>query len=126
MSYDPSQVLGTRAIQIDLDASSILSDDITTHTATAILATQVYFIDARQYYQVTGTTSGRLSYLNFNGFAFLGGTFRMNTITSVTTMTDESYCGANTRGVSLGVTSVGTGTNPITLNKSWRAFWRIQ
>ena len=42
MSYDPSQVLGTRAIQIDLDASSVLSDDITTHTATAILATPVY------------------------------------------------------------------------------------
>ena len=93
MSYDPSQVLGTRAIQIDLDASSVLSDDITTHTATAILATQIYFIDARQYYQVNSSSAGRLSYLSFNGFAFLGGTFRMNTITSVTTMTDESYCG---------------------------------
>lgn len=126
MSYDPSQVLGTRAVQIDLDTSSVLSDDITTHTITSILATQVYFIDARHYYQVTGTTSGRLSYLSFIEFAFLGGTFRMNTISSVTTMTDESYCGANTRGISLGLTSVGTGTNPIVVSKSWRAFWRIQ
>lgn len=126
MSYDPSQVLSTRAIQIDLDASSVLSDDITTHTGTAILATQIYFIDTRQYFQVSSAGAGLITYSNFNGFTFLGGTFRGNTISSVTTMTDESYCGANARSVSLGVTTSGVGTNPITLNKSWRAFWRIQ
>ena len=65
MSYDPSQAIGTRGIQIDINSSTTLSDDITQHTETSINAKNIYFIDVRHYF-ITSTSV--ISYRNFNGF----------------------------------------------------------
>jgi hypothetical protein len=123
MSYDPSQAIGTRGIQIDINSSTILSDDITQHTETSINAKNIYFIDVRHYFI---TSASVISYRNFNGFLPFGGQFKGRNNSSGSTACDESYCGVNSRNTALTV-FVNTSGSPasITTNNSFKSFWRI-
>lgn len=126
MSYDPSQAIGTRAIQIDLNSATVLSDDITQHTETSIRASSIYFIDVRHYFV---TYQSMISYRNFNTplcYPF-GGQWKGRQISSGSTACDESYCGVNQRNTALTVFIYTEGYDGyITENNSFKSFWRIE
>lgn len=126
MSHDPSQAIGTRGIQIDLNSATVLSDDITQHTETSITARGIYFIDVRHYFL---TIQSVISYRNFNtplNYPF-GGQWKGRQISSGSTACDESYCGVNQRNTALTV-FVNTEGAPgsISQNNSFKSFWRIE
>ena len=123
MSYDPSQAQGTRAVQIDINASTVLSDDIVTHTDSSILARNKYFIECKAYY--TGGGSGYLAWENWAGFAFMGGLHRSNDQAGVGTAVDDYYAGANTPNIALSRTIQTLGVGVIS-RSSFRPFWRIE
>lgn len=125
MSYDPSQALGSRAIQIDIDAGSILSDDITQHTATSITSRNKYFIDCKIALTTSSSLTGYLLWQRWSNHAFMGGVFRSNAVSGLSTALDESSVSSNTPNVALTVTEAASGSGTIT-RKSFRAFWRIQ
>lgn len=126
MSHDPSQEFGTRAIQIDLNSATVLSDDITQHTETSITASSIYFIDVRHYFL---TTHSVISYRNFNtplNYPF-GGQWKGLDINSGSTACDESYCGVNQPNTALTVLINTEGyAFGFSQNNSFKSFWRIE
>lgn len=126
MSHDPSQAIGTRGIQIDLNSATVLSDDITQHTETSITAGSIYFIDVRHYLV---TTQSLISYRNFNTplcYPF-GGQWKGREISAGSTACDESYCGVNQRNTELSVFIYTEGyPSRISQNNSFKSFWRIE
>lgn len=127
MSYDPSQAAGARAIQIDIKGTSILSSDITAHTATSITARCKYYIESKYYVVVTSSVAGLILYYNWSNFQWAGATIRSNTITSSNTMTDDVFVGSNTPGTSLSMqtASVGTASVDATSSAINTFLWRI-
>ncbi len=75
MSHDPSANRGVRAIQVDINGLSPVSDDITTHTKTTFSASSVYFIDHRYFITTSSSGSGRIVNTNFSGSPRLSQSF---------------------------------------------------
>jgi hypothetical protein len=67
-------------------------------------------------------------YYNWFGFQWAGATIRGNTITSMSSMTDDNFVGSNSPGVSLSQQSskFGTGLVVSASSKMFNQFWRIQ
>ena len=126
MSYDPSQAMGTRAIQIDINASSVLSNDITQHTATSITSRNKYFIDCKLQLTTDAAPNGYVIWQKWSNHPFMGGLFRINTASGVNTALDESCVSSNTPNIALILTEVSSGTGGTVTRKSFRAFWRVQ
>lgn len=125
MSYDPSQVGGVKAVQIDIDASTVLSDDITTHTETVILSRNTYFIDSKIKLLTSSSGTGYLLWESWARFSFMGGIYRANAVSSINTGVDDSNATSNLPNTSLSLSQTSAGGGTIT-RKSFRAFWRIQ
>jgi hypothetical protein len=125
MSYDPSQAQGTRAVQIDINSLSILSDDIITHTDSSILSRNKYFIECKVYLTTASGVSGYLAWENWSGFAFMGGMTRSNDAAGAGTAVDDYYAGANTPNTTLSRTLQTSGASFLT-RTSFRPFWRIE
>lgn len=125
MSYDPSQVGGVKAIQIDLNASSVLSDDITTHTEAVILSRNTYFIDSKIKLLTSSSGTGYLLWESWGRFSFMGGIYRANAVSSINTGVDDSSATSNLPNTSLSLSQASAGGGTIT-RRSFRAFWRIQ
>jgi hypothetical protein len=128
MSYDPSQAQGTKAIQIDVNGATILSDDVTAHTITSLTARNKYFLESKVYIPVNNSVSGLIVWYNWNGFAWGGGTVRCNFVSGTQTGTDDVWIGVNTPGSSISMTSTAVGTATIITGdrKMFTQMWRIQ
>lgn len=127
MSYDPSQAQGARAVQIDINGGVTLSDDITVSTSTSFASRNKYFIESRLMAYVSAG-SGLILYYNWTGFQWAGATIRGNSSTSMSTITDDLWIGANTPGTTISAQSSTTGANVLSVaNSSFiTAYWRIQ
>ncbi len=125
MSYNPSEAISTRAIQIDVNGSSALSADITLHTNANIIAKSIYFIDVREYITIGSAYAGAIYYINFIGFATFGGQFKANRISSGSTACDESYCGVTSRDIALTAYVQELGSTGIAPRTTFRSFWRV-
>lgn len=125
MSYNPSEAISTRAIQIDVNGSSELSADIAVHTSAYILARSIYFIDVREYITMGSASAGAIYYINFSGFATFGGQFKGNRISSGSTACDESYCGVTSRDIALTAYVQAIGYTFLAPRTTFRSFWRI-
>ena len=126
MSYDPSQAAGAKAIQIDVNGSTVLSDDVTAHTSSSITARCKYYIESKYFITITGT-GGRIQYQNWAGFVWAGGTIRCSSATSGSSMTDDIFVGSNTPGTSLSMQSSSVGAGNIVAGSSsmMTMLWRI-
>ncbi len=127
MSYDPSQAQGARAVQIDINGGVTLSDDITVSTSTSFASRNKYFIESRLM-ATTSAGSGLIIYYNWAGFQWAGATIRGNSLSSVNTMTDNLWIGANTPRTTISAQSSTTGSAALSVaNSSFiTAYWRIQ
>jgi hypothetical protein len=127
MSYDPSQAQGTRAIQIDINGATVLSDDVTSHTITSLTARNKYFIESKYYVPVNSTVSGLILYYTWTGFTWAGATIRCNAVSGTGTMTDDSFIGTNIPGVNIVMSATSTGSATITTatRKMITQLWRI-
>lgn len=124
MSHDPSTNVGVRAIQIDIDGASVVSDDISIHSKTDFRATGIYFIDHRYFITTSTSTGGMVIYTRLSGFSFMGGITRSNAVSGVNTITDNIFCGVNERNVTLSNVETTSGADPIT-GVTFRSYWRI-
>lgn len=124
MTHDPSANQTIKAIQIDIDGASAVSDDITVHTKTDFQSKNIYFIDQRYFVTSSSSTSGMILYARMTGFSFMGGVTRCNAITGLATITDNRFCGVNSRGVTLTNIETASGADPIT-TQSIKSFWRV-
>lgn len=126
MSYDPSQSQGAMAIQIDVNGSTVLSDDVTAHTATSITSRCKYFIETKYYAVLAASDRSLVVYYNFVGFQWAGGTIRCSSISGTNSMTDDVFVGSNTQGVALSMQSTSSGSGSITTGSSMdKILWRI-
>lgn len=127
MSYLPSDnTAASSAFILDKSSASAVSSDITQHSETAFLSIRYsYFIDVRHSIVVNSSTAGLNIWRHWSTANKLGGTFRSNSISGLTMMTDESYCAANTPSVSMTRTSASSGTANITQDISFKSIWRI-
>jgi hypothetical protein len=125
MSHFPSENIGVKSMQIDVDGVSPVSDDITTHTQTTFRASAIYFIDHRNFVTLNSTTFGKLLYSEMSGFSFMGGLTRGNAISGVHTANDNLFCGVNARNVNLTVSETLQGAATITTRDTFRSYWRI-
>jgi hypothetical protein len=125
MSYDPSQANGIKAIQVDIDASSVLSDDITTHSEVTIRSRNKYFIDSKILLTTDSSSTGYLLWEKWSNFSFMGGVYRSNAVSGTGTGLDDSNASSNTPNTNLTLTSQSSGSGGVT-RKSFRAFWRIE
>lgn len=125
MSHDPSQASGTKAIQIDLDNLSVLSDDITTHSATAILSRKSYYIESMRRYIMVNNTGGYLASESFNGYTFAASSIRANAVASFSTVSDDCSIGCALSNASQSITTSTSGSTGISQLNYFRSFWRI-
>jgi len=125
MSYNPTETISTRAIQIDVNGTSALSADITLHTNANIIAKSIYFIDVREYITMGSASAGAIYYINFTDFATFGGQFKGNRISSGSTACDESYCGVTSRDIALTAYVQSLGYTFLAPRTTFRSFWRI-
>jgi hypothetical protein len=125
MSHDPSANRGVRAIQVDINGLSVVSDDIATHTKTTFRASSIYFIDHRYFITTSSSGSGRIINTNFAGFDFMGGVTRANAVTGLNTITDNLFCGVNARNQNLENVETTQGSGTLT-STTFRSYWRIQ
>lgn len=124
MSYDSSQLSGIKAIQIDTDANTVLSMDISLHTETTILAKNTYLIDSKIRLSTTNSGSGYLLWESWARFSFMGGIYRANAVSTINTGMDDSNVTSNAPDTSLTLSQTSAGTGTIT-RKSFRSFWRL-
>lgn len=124
MSHDPSTNISVRAIQIDINGTSTVSNDITIHSKTSFNASSIYFIDHRYFLNTSSSSSGMIVYTRLTGFSFMGGITRSNTVTGVNTITDNIFCGVNQRNITLSNIEVTLGSGTIT-GTTFRSYWRI-
>jgi len=124
MSYDSSQLSGVKAIQIDVDSTSILSLDITTHSETTILAKNTYLIDSKIKLSTNSSGTGYLLWESWGRFSFMGGIYRANAVSTINTGVDDSNVTSNAPNTSLTLSQTSAGGGTIT-RKSFRAFWRL-
>ena len=125
MSHFPSENVGVKSMQIDVDGASTVSDDIVTHTKTTFNAKAIYFIDHRYFLTSSSSTSSRAYFSQMTGFSFMGGITRANAITGVNTAADSVFCGVNARDVDLVVSESSSGSAPITVETTFKSYWRI-
>lgn len=128
MSYDPSQAQGTKAVQIDINGATTLSDDFTAHASTSFTSRCKYLVESKYFVTVNSSASGLVLYYNWTGFQWAGGTMRCNTATSMSSVTDDNFVGSNSPGVSLSQQSASLGTAVVVSasSKMFSQFWRIQ
>lgn len=128
MSYDPSQAQGTKAVQIDINGATTLSDDFTVHALGSFTSRCKYLVESKYFVTINNAASGLILYYNWTGFQWAGGTIRCNTNTSTSSVTDDNFVGSNSPGVSLSQqsTSLGTATVVSASSKMFNQFWRIQ
>lgn len=128
MSYDPSQAQGTKAVQIDINGATTLSDDFTYHAPSAFTSRCKYLVESKYFLTVNNSSEGVITYYNWFGFQWAGATIRGNTITSMSSMTDDNFVGSNSPGVSLSqqTSKFGTGLVVPASSKMFNQFWRIQ
>lgn len=128
MSYDPSQAQGTRAVQIDLNGTTTLSNDISAHTNSGFTSRNKYFVESKYFVTVNGSVAGLIRWYNWTGYSWAGGTLRCNAVSRTSTMTDDSWLGANVQGTPLAmqVTSAGTETVSSANSQMITQMWRIQ
>lgn len=124
MSHDPSKNLGLRAIQIDINGASVVSDDIAVHTKTTFNAKNIYLIEHRYLLTSSSSIAGFLLYSRFTGFSFMGGLTRANTVSGVNTALDNLFCGVNSRNTDLTISETSTGSGTIT-GTTFKSYWRI-
>ena len=124
MSHDPSTNIGVKAIQIDIDGASTVSNDISIHSKTNFSSSSIYFIDHRYFLNTSSSVSGMIVYTRLTGFSFMGGITRSNTVTGVNTITDNIFCGVNQRNITLDNIEVALGSGAIT-STTFRSYWRI-
>jgi hypothetical protein len=125
MSHFPSENIGVKSMQIDVDGASPVSDDITIHTQTTFKASAIYFIDHRNFVALNSTTFGKLLYSQMSGFSFMGGLTRGSTVSGVNTANDNLFCGVNARDVNLTVSETLEGAATINVRDTFRSYWRI-
>jgi hypothetical protein len=127
MSYLPSDNgASVNAMLVDINSATSVSSDITSHTDSSFLSTRyTYFVDVRHDLTVNESSAGLNFWRHWSTGTKFGGTFRCNGQSSLTMMTDESYCGANVINSSMTRTSSSVGTAVITSDKSFKAIWRI-
>ena len=128
MSYDPSQAQGTRAVQIDINGATTLSDDFSAHALGSFTSRCKYLVESKYFITANNSTEGLIMYYNWFGFQWAGATIRGNTITSMSSMTDDNFVGSNSPGVCLSQQSskFGTGLVVSASSKMFNQFWRIQ
>lgn len=128
MSYDPSQAQGTKAVQIDINGATTLSDDFTYHAPSSFTSRCKYLVESKYFITVNSFGEGLIKYYNWFGFQWAGATIRGNTITSMSSMTDDNFVGSNSPGVSLSQEAVSLGTALVVSDSSkmFNQFWRIQ
>lgn len=128
MSYDPSQAQGTKAVQIDINGATTLSDDFTDHAPSSFTSRCKYLVESKYFITVNSFSEGLIKYYNWFGFQWAGATIRGNTITSMSSMTDDNFVGSNSPGVSLSQEAVSLGTASVVSDSSkmFNQFWRIQ
>jgi len=128
MSYDTSQAQGTRAVQIDINGATTLSDDFSAHALGSFTSRCKYLVESKYFITANNSTEGLIMYYNWFGFQWAGATIRGNTITSMSSMTDDNFVGSNSPGVSLSQQSskLGTGLVVSASSKMFNQFWRIQ
>lgn len=131
MSYDPSQAQGTRAVQVDINGTTVLSDDVISHSITSFNARSKYFIESQYYVPVNGSVSGLILWYNWGStatFQPFGGTVRANLVSGTTTGTDNNWICSNTPGTAISMVGSSTGSASIvtTSRKMFTYLWRIQ
>lgn len=128
MSYDPSQAQGTRAVQIDINGATTLSDDFSAHALASFTSRCKYLVESKYFVTINNASSGLILYYNWTGFQWAGGTMRCNTNTSMSSVTDDNFVGSNSPGVSLSQQSASLGTASVisASSKMFNQFWRIQ
>lgn len=126
MSYDPSQAQGARAVQIDVDGATVLSDDVTAHSKTTFDSRNKYFIETMYYSALSASGTSLIFYKNWTGFAWAGGSIRGNLASSTTSVTDEAFIASNTPRTSLSMQSSSTGSGSISSEKFFTSLWRIE
>jgi hypothetical protein len=125
MSYHPSRENGCKAIQLDQNATAILSQDFTEKTTETLTSSGKYFIESRKYAVVNTSSSGLVLYRNWAGFDWAGATIRCNLVSTTSTITDECYIGANTPNAQLTTSSNEIGAANIVSQTHINAFWRL-
>jgi hypothetical protein len=126
MSYDPSQAQGARAVQIDVDGATVLSDDITAHSKTTFNSRNKYFIDTMYYPTMVSSVSSLIFYKNWTGFSWAGGSIRGNIAATTTSVTDEAFIGSNTPRSSLAMQTTTSGGGSLASDKVFTSLWRIE
>ncbi len=124
MSYDPSQAQGARAVQIDVDGATVLSDDVTAHSKTTFNSRNKYFIDTMYY--VTLISGSIIYYKNWTGFAWAGGSIRGGITATTQSVTDEAFAGSNTPRTALSMQTSTAGTGNFSSEKVFTSLWRIE
>lgn len=124
MSYDPSENVTGKTMQID-DFVSSVSSDITTHSRTSFVASNIFFIEEINFVEVSSSTNGRLQAYSFVGSTFGCCTIECNTVSSFTTQTDEACIGVNIRNTSLVQNASTSGGASIVSIIPSRLLWRI-
>jgi len=124
MSYDPSENVTGKTMQID-DFVSSVSSDITTHSRASFVASNIFFIEEVNLIEVNSSISGRLQAYSFVGSTFGCCTIECNANSSFTTQTDEVCIGVNIRNTSLVQNASASGAADITSIIPSRLLWRI-
>ena len=124
MSYDPSENVTGKTMQID-DFVSSVSSDITTHSRASFIASNIFFIEEVNLIEVSSSALGRLQAYSFAGSTFGCCTIECNAISSFTTQTDESCIGVNIRNTSLVQNASASGSANIASISPSRLLWRI-
>jgi hypothetical protein len=126
MSYYPSDNIASNAMQL-FTSGATLSADITTNNDTQFLSNRfIYFIDIRHLYNVNSSVTGLNVWRHLSTGTKFGGTFRCNAVSSLTMMTDESYCAANVINSMMTTTVSTSGSGVVANNFIFKAIWRIK
>jgi hypothetical protein len=125
MSHDPSQANGVKAIQIDLNFTSVLSDDIITHSLSTILTRNSFFIESMRSYTVDQSVAGLLVSESFSTALFGASSIRCNAVSSFTAVSDDCAIATSISNQSVSASLASSGTASPTSVNAFRSYWRI-
>lgn len=127
MSYNPSQAIGSKSVQIDINGASSVTSDITSHSITSFTARNKFFVESKYYIPVNSSVSGLLNWYNWIGFEPFGGLVKGNLVSGTITSLDDAFIGSNTQNTALSMQATSQGGAVVQAGrKMFTYMWRVQ
>ena len=125
MSYNPSQVVKSKAIMIlNADATSA-PPDVTALNFTTFKSRFRYYIETKAFFNVSSTVSGFVYYHYWSGFQPLGSVVRGNLVSQTSSGLDDVCIGSNTPNVLLTRSATSAGSASMGTRQFIYEMWRI-